>query len=254
MIAGPAGPLAGWRVLIPRGGDRGEEFADLLRDLGARPTVAPLIGFAAPADATPLDAALDRLAAGHYDWLLLTSATTVDALAARGAQPATRTRVAVVGDRTADAARLAGYRVDLVPTGDHSAQGMLRAWPATGAARALLPVSDLADSTLSDGLARLGVEVDRVIAYRSVPIAAPEGLAAEVADGGFRAILVTAGSVAARLAAEFPVIPGDTLVVCIGPRTADATRAVGLPVHAIAAERNWPAMADTLTRLARGEP
>ena len=241
-------------MLVPRGGSWGEEFADLLRDLGAQPTVAPLIGFAAPEDVAPLDAALDRLAAGQYDWLLLTSATTVDALVARGVRLSPGTRVAVVGDRTADAARQAGYRVDLVPAGDHSAEGMLRAWPATGAARALFPVSALADSTLSDGLARLGVEVDRVIAYRSVPIAAPEGLVAEMADGVFRAILVTAGSVAARLAAEFPVIADTTRVVCIGPRTADATRAVGLPVHGIATERSRPAMAEMLTRLARGEP
>ncbi|HZJ39593.1 MAG TPA: uroporphyrinogen-III synthase, partial [Demequina sp.] len=73
-------PLAGWRVLVPRGGPWGDQVAASLRAKGAVPIVAPMINFAATDDAPALNEALTRLAAGEFDWMTITSATTVDVL------------------------------------------------------------------------------------------------------------------------------------------------------------------------------
>ena len=83
--AGGAKPLAGWRVLVPRGGPWGDGVAAALRDRGASPVIAPLINFAPADDQPALEAALAKLAAGGFDWLTVTSATTVDVLSSYGA-------------------------------------------------------------------------------------------------------------------------------------------------------------------------
>ena len=117
-------PLAGWRVLVPRGGPWGDGVAASLRTLGAVPVVAPLIDFASTRDPDTLDEALAGLEAGEFDWLTVTSATTVDVLFAHGTRIPPTTRVAAVGETTAAALQAVGYRVDLVPDRDNSAAGM----------------------------------------------------------------------------------------------------------------------------------
>ena len=74
------GPLRGARVLVPRGGEWGDEAADLVRAFGGSPVVAPLIEFAPPRDPAPLEAACRALEAGDYDWIVVTSPRTVEAL------------------------------------------------------------------------------------------------------------------------------------------------------------------------------
>ena len=73
-------PLVGWRVLVPRGGKWGDDVAATLRSHGAVPVIAPMINFASTADGAALADALARLQAGTFDWIVITSATTVDVL------------------------------------------------------------------------------------------------------------------------------------------------------------------------------
>jgi len=247
-----SGGLAGWRVLVPRGGRWGDELAQRLEASGASAIVAALIAFEPPEDESAFAAAIERLAAGAYDWLVITSATTLDALVRVGATVPAGTRIAVVGEHTAQAAREAGYGVDFLPTGDHSARGLVAEWPG-GAGRALLPQSQLADETLLEGLGAHGLEVDRVTAYRTVAVAPGPGVVDEVASGAIDAIVLTAGSVAARVADEFRVVPDSTRLVAIGPRTASEAEAAGLRVAAVAPGRHGAAIVETLIELARTE-
>lgn len=241
--------LEGWRVLIPRGGAWGDDLAHRLRAAGAEPVIAPLIAFEPPIDTTALQSAVARLAAGGADWLVLTSATTVDALARLGATVPASTRVAAVGAHTAAAASAAGFPADHVPA-EASAHGLVTSWPGAPGARVLLPQSELADGTLLEGLSALGAEVDQVTAYRTVPVAPDPTVVAEVAAGAFDAILVTAGSVAARIADALPTIPARTAVVAIGPRTAGEAASAGVPVTAVADGRSGAAMVEALAAIA----
>ena len=218
------GLLAGWRVLVPRGGPWGEKVAGLLADHGAEPTLAPVIAFAPPLDPAPVDRALAALADGAYAWLIITSGTTVEHLVAAAPRPlsevARGTRVAAVGPGTAAALRRIGVVPDLLPTGESSARGLVAELPppgpsagpegsagpdgSTGSAgstrsagpagsassagsaadRVLVPHSDLAEATVVDGLTAAGWRVDDVVAYRTVPGPVPDAAVREALTSG----------------------------------------------------------------------
>jgi uroporphyrinogen-III synthase len=240
-----AKPLLGYRVLVPRGGNWGDSVAARLRSYGALPVIAPLINFASTDDEPGLAAAFASLEAGNFDWLVVTSATTVDVLVSQRIAIPENTLVAAVGETTAAALTLAGYRVDFVPE-DNSARGMVKEWAASDSGRVLIPHSDIAEPTLVAGLAERGLDVEYVAAYRTVGVPVADNVAADVASGRIGAILVTSGSVARQIAAQLAPLPQETVVACIGPRTAFDARGAGLTVHVIAESRSADALVDSL--------
>lgn len=243
-------PLAGWRVLVPRGGKWGDGVSAELRSLGAAPVIAPLINFAPTEQPDELAAALADLQAGAYGWLVLTSATTVDVLVGQGVRIPPSTRVAAVGETTALALQLAGYPVDFVPS-DHSARGFVREWPGSpDQGPVLVPHSEIAEPTLVSGLGERAIEARFVSAYRTVGVAAPASVVADVAEGRVHALIVSSGSVARQIAEQFAPLPDCAVVVCIGPRTAFDARAAGLAVHRIADERSSRALVRALAEYA----
>ncbi len=248
-------PLAGWRVLVPRGGPWGDAVAADLRSKGASPIVAAMINFAPTADAPALDAALTSLAAGRFDWMTVTSATTVDVLSAQRAVVPPNTKVAAVGETTAAALTAAGYRVDLVPSEENSARGLLAEWEA--ATEGVVPLriltlrSEIAKPLLTEGLRRIGHSVESVVAYRTIGVPVPENVAADVAAGAVHAILVTSGSVAEQVQLQLGPIPEQTLVAAIGPQTARDARDFGLRVDLIADERTAASLIDAVAGVAR---
>ncbi|TQL40373.1 uroporphyrinogen-III synthase [Homoserinimonas aerilata] len=243
----PAKPLTGLRVLVPRGGSYGENVAAILRSYGATAVVAPMINFAMPEDPAPLSSALERLEAGHYDWFVVASGTTVDVLNSHGVQIPDSTRIACVGETTSAALSLAGYPVDFAPELDNSLRGLIREWPeSVKSGRVLAPQPDLSEPNLLEGLTDLGLDVDFVVAYRTVGVQVSERVAADVASGRIGAILISSGSVARQVQAQLAPLPEKTIVACIGPRTAFDARAAGLTVDLIAESRTAEALVESL--------
>ncbi len=171
---------------------------------------------------------------------MVTSATAVAVLAERVSRLATGVRVAAVGDRTAAAARRAGWRVDLVPE-DTSARGIVAAFPDV-VGNVLVARSDIAAPTVVDGLRARGIDVDDVEAYRTVGTG-DEPVRLDTAPD---AVLVTSGSVAREIARRMTPLDPRTLVACIGPGTAAETSAAGLPVHVVAPSRSAESLLDAL--------
>lgn len=247
-------PLTGWRVLVPRGGPWGDQVAATLRSRGATPIVSAMINFAPAHEAEALQDALRRLGGGEFDWLTITSATTVDVLSAWQAVVPDSTRIAAVGETTAAALALAGYRVDLVPTEDNSARGLLGEWEvATGGEiplRILTLRSEIAAPLLTEGLKRIGHQVSSVVAYRTVGVPVSANVVTDVAEGRIQAILVTSGSVAAQVQSQLGPIPECTLIAAIGPRTAKDADKAGLRVDVVAEERSAQSLIDAVARVA----
>lgn len=243
-------PLVGWRVLVPRGGPWGDGVAASLRAQGAVPVVAPLINFAPANDQATLDLAFEELAAGAFDWLTLTSATTVDVLYAQRAQIPAATKVAAVGETTAAALQAVGYRVDLVPERDNSAAGMAEQMIALEPKprRILTLRSEIAKPVLSKMLIAAGHDVRSVVAYRTVGVPVTERIARDVASGRINAILVTSGSVAEQVRTQFADIPDDTVIAAIGPRTAKDARKAGLSVDVVADTQTVDALIEAVSR------
>ena len=227
-------PLAGRTVVVTRSGDRAEGLVDALERAGADAVELPLTRQVDPADG---GAALRDAATTVRDnaWVVLTSVTAVQRFmgALRDARDLGSVLVAAVGPATAVALRRAGVEADLVPA-EHSARGLVEAFPDWADARSrrvLFPAADLAPATIPDGLARLGWDVRRVEAYRTVARVAPEPALLDRVSAA-DALTFTAPSAvdafrALRTAAGRPVTPPQH-VVCIGPTTAAAARAGGL--------------------------
>lgn len=240
-------PLAGWRVLVPRGGEWGNNVSAALRKYGASPTVAPMINFAASQNREELAHAFTRLEAGEFEWLVVTSSTTVNVLRGHDVNIPDSTRIAAIGELTASAVSLAGYRIDFTPDSDTSPRGLLKEWAETSPTGAVLVLqSESADESLATGLTAMGVKAEFVTAYRTIGVAVPREVAADVASGVIRSILITSVSVVREIKEQLAPLPEDILVVAIGPRTAFEARAAGITVDVIAEFRTAEALVDAL--------
>lgn len=235
-------PLAGRRILIPRGGPWGNALASDLRTLGATAVVAPMTNFVITDDAETLAQAFADLAAGKFDWVTLTSGTTVDVLSAYRAEIPDATKIAAVGETTAVALEAAGYRADLVPSDDNTAHGLLAEWNiATGGViplRVLTLRAEDAVPILTKGLIRIGHEVNSVVAYRTIGVDVDPAVVAEARSGGFDTVLVTSGSVAAQIAEQIGEMPSTTVIAALGQRTAKDARACGVRIDAVLSPEN----------------
>ena len=230
--------LAGWTVLVPRGGAWGRRSPPGWPRTVASPCPCRSSSSPHPRTPRPWPPASSRLAAGAYDWLAVTSATTVAALTERGADQ--RAEPSAGRSLAGRSARRGSPPSVPRPPPPSKALGVRVAWsPARalggGAARGdarrpgavLVPHSDLADATLADGLRARGWEVEAAVAYRTV--AGPPASTRVRAPGRRRG---------ARGAAHLPEHrrpllellgarrPG-TVVACIGPTTRAARRARG---------------------------
>lgn len=193
----------------------------------------PLISIVPPDDGgASLRVALARLQAG--DWLAVTSANGVAAVAALDPGIPPGVRVAAVGPATADALRASGIEPSLVAQ-ESTAEGLA---DALGAAdfgrprRIVLAQAERARPVLAERLAAAGWAVTPVVAYRS--IAAPLDPAQLDRAANADAITFTSGSTVEAYLAAAGAERVPPAVICIGPVTADIARGHGLPVTAVA--------------------
>jgi len=226
-------PLSGLRVLVPRGGDIGTRLAAAVTARGGVPVIAPAIQFGAPADPRAIADACDQLTAGAFDWVAVTSATTVETLVDHDVRIPENTRVAVVGPATRDAMAAAGFPADFMPTTSFSAAAMVEEWPP-GRGTVLMPQSALAEPTLADGLTARGLDVTTVTAYDTTTLDWDDDIRHRLGSGEFGAVLFTSPSVARAVAGQGVPLPEATVVACIGESTAVGARAAGLSVHVVA--------------------
>jgi len=268
-------PLENLRVLITRSPERSLALVSALEDAGAEALLLPLIDFERAADQHSLDVACDALAAGAFDWLVVSSVTTVHVLKAKAAErgmalgtwlPGT-TQVAAVGEASRAMLESAGVGVALTPAAEQSAAGLLEVWPAR-AGRVLLPQADIAAPLLADGLTDSGASVTVVTAYRTVdypadeerrlsvepparhseggPHASPAGppsyallspevARTEISAGRLHAVVAASPSAVRRIDTALSPLQGCRLIA-IGRSTAAEATALGLVVAAVAAE------------------
>ena len=251
------GNLSGKRVVNTRGARQAADLDRLLAERGAVPLRYPCIAIAPPSDRRLITEALANLAAGRFDWLVLTSANTVEALT--GHDPDGRiaiapgTAVAAIGPATAAVARQAGLKVAVVPD-HHDGPTLAAAIPVAPGQRVLLPASEIARPELANALAARGAEVKVVTAYRTVAGEGGVDLPRLLADGGVDAITLASSSAVDGLIARLNREGGSLAslrgvpLVCIGERTRQTALERGLDA-AVAAERSTlPGLIEALVR------
>ena len=230
--------LAGRRILVTRAAHQSSKLSEGLRALGAVPVEVPVIEIGPPESFEPLDHALRHL--DQYDWLILTSANTIERLCDRADQlvvnPASveGIKIAAIGRATAETALQYGFQVAVVPQA-YLAESLLAALgDLVRGKRILLPRAAVARDVIPDALRAIGAQVDVVEAYRNaMPKAAPEQLRQALAAGLDAATFTSSSSAthlaeAARIAGAawpFAGVPA----VSIGPVTSQTLRDLGWP-------------------------
>ncbi|HEX6166365.1 MAG TPA: uroporphyrinogen-III C-methyltransferase [Acidimicrobiales bacterium] len=232
-------PLFGRRIVVTRAREQASELVARLAALGAATVEVPAIAVAEPADGgAALAAAVDRVAAGAYDWLVLTSPNGARRLlaglraAGRDARALGSTRLAAIGPGTADVLAAANLVADLVPP-RFVAESLLASFPGTGegdvaTGRVLLARAAVARDVLPEGLAERGWKVDVVEAYRTEPAPLDERAAAALADAEI--ITFTSSSTVTNFLAGAGSGAVPPVVAAIGPVTAATAREHGLTV------------------------
>jgi uroporphyrinogen-III synthase len=234
MTAPPTTSARG-RVLLTRSEEDVADWAARFAAHGAETVALPCIRcehLSTPAVKAALAAAVPQA-----DWLVFTSRRGVEAFAAVAPAPAPRSRVAVVGAATAEAAQAALGRVDLVGRGGTAAglaATLIRDGDLLHRPRVVLALAANAGDTLERALAGAGAECTRVNLYRTVP--APEAeprrpLSALRVDN---VVLASPSAVLGFVHLVDVDVPVN--VYTIGPSTTAAARDAGLGVTAEARE------------------
>ncbi|TKX85439.1 uroporphyrinogen-III synthase [Halorubrum sp. SS5] len=229
------------RVAVFRPDDeRIESAVELLRELGAEPVPDPMLEVE-PTGAVPADAPL----------VVLTSKTGVELAAEAGWEPGDAD-LAAIGPATAEAAREAGWTVDVVPE-EYTSAGLVAALEARVAGeRVVVARSDHGSDVLLDGLREAGADVTETVLYRLArPIDAGDSAEAAAA-GDLDAVAFTSSltvdnflAAAADRGVDEAARAGlaDAVVGVIGPPTAETARDRGLRVDVVPDEASFEALA-----------
>lgn len=250
--------LSGKTVLVTRPREQAAELRSLLEERGADVLVQPSIKILPPKTWTDVDDALQSVERGDFDWVLFSSANgvrffleRVDANRRARFFAAAQTSVAAVGPGTAAALNEFGAAVDVIPTQEFNAEGLvaaLRDAETSLAGKRLLSVrASRGRDVLSKEAAKLGAVVREVVAYRSVDVETPD---AEIVDA-LRSNRVDFGTVASSATAKaLARLFGDALEqtrwVALSPLTADALRSVGVEPAAVAQEATLQSLVDAV--------
>lgn len=256
----PVSNLAGKRIVVTRAAQQAGELDDLLRSRGATPLPYPCIAIVPPADTGALDGALRDLAAGRFDWLVLTSRNAITILAERlraldrAPSQASRFSVAAVGSATAQAVeRELGLPVDLVPVTfvtEALAADLLRRLAPNG--RVLVCQADIARPVLVETLAAGGAAVTSVVAYRTVMGSGGVDLPALLRAGQVDAVTFTSASTVRNLLARLNAEGGhvadlaSVCLACVGPVTSETAQKLGMIVQVMPSQHTIPALVDSL--------
>lgn len=234
-------PLFGKRVLITRSRRQAEEFARALFVRGAEPIVAPTIKILRLDDNAEAERATNELAS--YAWLVFTSQSGVNAFFARlrarskDARAIGRTKVAVIGAKTAERLVKFGVHADCISgvyTGEDLATELIERTQRGD--RVLLFRAKEAHPALRQMLEEAGRVVVDVAAYETCCASDPE-FAQKVARADI--LTFTSGSTVRGFSDmlgghEAAVVAArGKLVACIGPITEDEARAIGMPVDVV---------------------
>jgi uroporphyrinogen III methyltransferase/synthase len=240
-------PLYGKRVVVTRAREQASELKRLLEDEGAQVLQFPTIEIAPPLSWE----SLDRTIASRYDWLIFTSTNGVSAFferlfaAGKDVRALAGTKIAAVGQSTAQDLRARGVRPDLVPERFISTELLpLFAEDQTGIRTAVIRAEEGREELLTE-LRRRGGEVDLAVAYRTIAADTDlDELRSLIEADAIDVVTFTSASTADNFFAKLS--PGRARLASIGPATSEAIRKHGHIPDIEAKNATIPALRDAV--------
>jgi uroporphyrinogen III methyltransferase/synthase len=250
-------PLFGRTIVVTRARAQASDLVERLTVLGARCLEYPTIEVAPAEDNTPLDQAIEDLAA--YDWLIFTSVNGVDTffsrLFARGqdVRALGQVRTAVIGPATAARLRRQGLRSDIVPE-SYRAESVIEAFTGIDMVdrRVLLPRAAEARPILPEELRRLGAQVDEIAVYHTRPVATGAAdLIGDLENGRVDMVTFTSSSTVRHFNQMLPPerrdqLMADVHIASIGPITTETAESLRFKVDITAAEYTIPGLCQAI--------
>ncbi len=219
----------GWRIVITRSHEGNADLARKLRAVGMEPVPLDLLSLLPVEDWSEVDQRISRL--HSYEWVLFTSPVGVKYFAERmhhlgfGLGWEAPPRVGAVGERTANALRSNGVRVDFVPKQFQSIS-LGAELPGPGGPVLLLR-GDIGEKAILSRLAGRGFVTEDVTIYRTkglrVADIGPIRDADVVIFGSPSAVEALCGSLPEESLTE---VTGK-IAACIGPITTKAAKSYG---------------------------
>lgn len=254
--------------MVTRPRHQAEPLVTCLADLGAEVVGLPLIAIDEPADGgAGLAAAVDRLGAGRYQWVVLTSANAAHRFVAV-LQAAPRdgnladqlggASVCVVGPATGAVLEAAGIGVAAVAE-RQVAEGVVEVFdrldpptphslaatsPDASPPAVLLPQAAATREVIAPALRARGWLVDEVEAYRTVPVAVDDAGRRALASAD--AVTFASSSAVDQFVAAVGTQGAPAVVACIGPITAETARSHGLGGVVVATDPSPASFAATV--------
>lgn len=247
-------PLFGKRIVVTRAREQASELKRLLEDSGAEVLQFPTISIAPPVSFDSLDVAVDE----RFDWLVFTSTNGVqfffERLFARGkdVRALAVTKIAAVGQATAQELRARGIAPDVVPERFISTELLpLLAEDQRGMRTAVVRAEEGRDELL-DELRRRGGDVHLAVAYRTVAGDVDlDALRARIAADGIDVVTFTSASTVehffSRLSEEERGrVIAHAKLASIGETTSAAIRKWGKDPDLVAANATIQALHDVI--------
>jgi uroporphyrinogen III methyltransferase/synthase len=209
-------------------------LAEGLRLSGAEVIEVPTIRIEPPSDWAAVDDAIRGIAS--YHWVIFTSVNGVkfffERMSSIGVddRALAKAKLAAIGPATRDELEAKGLKVDVVPerfVAEEVFEALKESGPLNGC-RVLLPRADIARKALPELLRNEGVELDVVVAYRTVPSREDIRRAIDlVSQGSIDVVTFTSGSTVRNFfsAVEDRLsLQGKFLPASIGPITSQTLR------------------------------
>lgn len=240
-------PLAGMRIIVTRSRTQAADFLRQIEELGGIGIPCPVIKTIYPSHQEEMDRALRNLS--QYDWVIFTSVNGVHFFLQRGEELGIdvkqdlQGKVAVVGTKTAAALHRENIDVEHIPQ-KFTAEDLLDSLgkEMVPGQKVLLPQANIARKILSEGLRKLEVVVDDVVAYETVP---DESCADEVRDllqkGEVDFITFTSSSTIRNFlrlleGVDWRKLLENVTIAVIGPIAAGTAKDLGLHVDLVPEE------------------
>ena len=241
-----AKPARHRRVLLTRSEEDCADWAARLALHGAEAIALPCIRTEPIVDAQRKTALEKALA--EADWLVFTSRRGVEAFATLAAKaPREQCRIAVVGSATAEAAKAALGRVDLVGAGgtaESLAETLVDVGDLKRHPRVLLALAENAGDTLERTLAGAGARCTRLDVYRTVPAPPAEPRRSLSALRVDNVVLASPSAVTGFV--HLVDVDAPVSVYTIGPSTTAAARRLGVAVTAEAREPSFEGILEAM--------
>lgn len=255
-----AKPLAGKKILITRAKSQSKRFASKIQTFGGIPIAVPLIAIQPPNDKQAIIETLKQIKT--FDWLVFTSQNGVQAFFSVvqseriSFQSFQHLKMAVVGKSTDACLRQYGFKADVVPEGEFTAESLAKELlkNVQSNERVLFARGDLVRDVLMKTLRKHGIKIVDVVVYENkMNQEAQPQLLDEIKNNRIDAVAFTSPSTVDYFVAMLEDLDWqnsliNTCFAAIGPITERAMLRHGIEPDVIAQENTTDGLVSALVK------